>query len=500
MNKLFLFMFLLPCFANAQIQVAKIFSDHMVLQRDQPVHVWGKASPGKTIVISFSGVSKSIAVKPDSTWSVYFSKQKANTQPQAIRIEDGKETLVFNDILIGDIWLCSGQSNMEWPMEKEMHWDKEKFDTNQPLIRFTNPPPAGRYVYGVPYPDSLNQRLTKDRFYLWNGWSGCDSQTIKSMSAVAYYFAKQIVSTQNIPIGLINLSIGGAPIETFIRQEALESSKQFSAKIKGNWLVNDHLPEWVRERGKQNVGKNVSGYGDESGLNHAYKPGFAYSAGIVPILPMPIKGVLWYQGESNALEMPRVKEYKDLLHLLIEDYRNRWNQPTMPFLWVQLSSIDTLKYHSQYWPQFRNEQRKLLNEVKHGGMAVSSDIGFRDDVHPTDKKSVGERLARWALHFTYKKNIVPSGPLPLKAKYINGNIVIRFRYAENGLRTANGKSVTGFSTNGKTETEAIIQTKKIIIAVKEKPSFIYYGWQPFSTGNLVNAEGLPASTFKMKVL
>ncbi|MCC7523867.1 MAG: hypothetical protein IT250_03535 [Chitinophagaceae bacterium] len=500
MNKLSFFIFLLPFSAGAQIHAAKIFSDHMVLQRDQPVHIWGKASPGKTIVVSFSGVSKSIAVKPDSTWSVYFKKQKANTQPQAIRIEDGKETLVFNDILIGDIWLCSGQSNMEWRMEKEMHWDKEKFDANQPLIRFTNPPPAGRYVYGVPYTDTLNQRLTSDRFYLWDGWKKCDSQTIKSMSAVAYYFAKQIVSSKNIPIGLINLSIGGAPIETFISREALESSKQFSAKIKGNWLENDNLPEWVRERGKQNVGKNVSGNGDESGLNHAYKPGFAYSGGIAPILPMPIKGVLWYQGESNALEMPRVEEYKDLLHLLIEDYRNRWNQPTMPFLWVQLSSIDTLKYHSQYWPQFRNEQRKLLNEVKHGGMAVTSDIGFRDDVHPTDKKSVGERLARWALHFTYKKNIVPSGPLPLKAKYINGNIVIRFRYAEKGLRTANGKSVTGFSTNGKTETEAIIQTKKIIIAVKEKPSFIYYGWQPFSTGNLVNAEGLPASTFKLKVL
>lgn len=500
MNKLFFFMLLLPFAAGAQIQPAKIFSDHMVLQRDQPVHIWGKASPGKTIEISFSGASKSVVVKPDSTWSIYFNKQKSNTKPQTIRIECEKETLEFNDILIGDIWLCSGQSNMEWPMEREMHWKEEKYHADQPLIRFTNPPPAGRYVYGVPYPDSLNRRLTKDRFYLWDGWNICDSQTVKSMSAVAYYFAKRMVSSENIPIGLINLSIGGAPIETFISREALERSKQFSAKVKGNWLNNDHLPQWIRERAKQNVGNNVNGYGDDLGLNHAYKPGFAFAGGIEPILPLPIKGVLWYQGESNALEWARVEEYKDLLHLLIDDYRARWNQPTMPFLWVQLSSIDTLKYHSQYWPQFRDEQRKLLNEVKNSGMAVCSDIGFRDDVHPTDKKTVGERLARWALHFTCKKNIVPSGPLPLNAKYINGNIVIRFRYAERGLHTTDGNAVSGFSTNGKTETEAIIQTKKIIIAVKEKPSFIYYGWQPFSTGNLVNAEGLPASTFKLEVL
>ena len=171
----------------------------------------------------------------------------------------------------------------------------------------------------------------------------------------------------------------------------------------------------------------------------------------------------------------------------------------MPFYWVQLSSIDTANYKSQYWPQFRDEQRILLNEVKNGGMAVCSDIGFKNDVHPTNKKTVGERLARWALNKTYKRNIVPSGPLPLNAKYVKGNIVISFQYTANGLQTADGKTIRGFSTDGNIETGAVIQNKTIVIAAKEKPEFVYYAWKPFTDANLVNSELLPASTFKIKV-
>jgi sialate O-acetylesterase len=156
---------------------------------------------------------------------------------------------------------------MEWSMNKELHWNEEKNKARQPLIRFNNPPPAGRYVYGVAYNDSLNRRLTSDSFYLWNDWQVCDSNTAKDMSAVAYYFAKAIVEQEAIPIGLINLSIGGAPIETFISREALQNNKRFAAKVKGNWLENRNLPEWIRERGKQNVGGNPNGFKDDLGLN-----------------------------------------------------------------------------------------------------------------------------------------------------------------------------------------------------------------------------------------
>ena len=489
----------LPLAAASQLTAAKIFSDNMILQRDQPIHFWGKNIPGNEVTVLFTKESKTSIVKADSSWDVYFKKQKADPQPQSIVVKSNNEKIELKNILIGDVWLCSGQSNMEWAMSKEMHFKNEVNNTDQPLIRLYNPSPAGRYVYGVAYTDSLNKRLNTEDFYQDVDWQLCDSNTVKPMSAVGYYFAKNIVESENVPIGLINLSIGGAPIETFISRATLQNSKQFATKVKGNWLENAALPEWIRERGKQNIGANKNGYGDDLGLNHAYKPGFAYASGVEPIIMMPIKGVLWYQGESNSLELASVKEYGELLHLMIDDYRAKWKQPTMPFYWVQLSSIDTAKYKSQYWPQFRDEQRRLLSEVKNGGMAVCSDIGFKNDVHPTNKKAVGERLARWALNKTYKKGIVPSGPLPLQAKYNNGKIVISFQYCAKGLETADSQPLRGFSLDGKTGIAAGIQKNAIVIAAKEKPAFVYYAWKPFTDANLVNSELLPASTFKIKV-
>lgn len=488
-----------PFLSIAQLKIAQVFSSNMVLQREAPVAVWGKASPGKVVEVKLGSTLRKTVAAKDSAWKLYLPKQPATRQPQSLTVSSGDTVVQFQNILIGDIWICSGQSNMEWAISKEMHWQQEKTNTVQPLIRFMNPPPAGRYVYGVAYTDSLNRRLTKDSFYLWNGWQVCDSSTIKPMSAVGYYFAKSIVAKENIPVGLINLSIGGAPLETFISRDALQNSQQFAAKVKGNWLLNEALPAWSRERGRQNVGNNPNGYGDELGLSHAYKPGFAFECGVEPILPLPVQGVIWYQGESNSLEKKWVEEYKELLHLLIDDYRKKWNQPDMPFYWVQLSSIDTAKYKSQFWPQFRDEQRKLLSEVKNGGMAVTSDIGLKNDVHPPDKKSVGERLARWALHKTYKENIVPSGPLPGKAKYKNGKVIINFQYTAKGLMTSDGKSIKGFSIDGNKEIEASVNNRTVTIYTNTKPEFVYYGWQPFSIGNLVNSENLPASTFKIRV-
>jgi sialate O-acetylesterase len=165
---------------------------------------------------------------------------------------------------------------------------------------------------------------------------------------------------------------------------------------------------------------------------------------------------------------------------------------------VQLSSIDTANYKSQYWPKFRDEQRKLLSKVKNGGMAVCSDIGFKDNVHPANKRDVGERLARWALNKVYGQNIIPSGPLPLTAKFVKDKIVISFQYAK-GLATSDGQPLRSFSTNGKTDIAAVIRSGAVVITTKEKPEYIYYAWKPFSDGNLVTSEKLPASTFKLKV-
>lgn len=498
MKRLLLFIIGFPFFSSAQLQVAKIFSDNMVLQREQPIHLWGKAIPGKLVTVSFGNDKSTVTVRNDSGWAVTFKAQKANTQPQSVLIINGKEKIEIKNILIGDTWLCIGQSNMEFPMINEMHYKEEFPSSQQRLLRLYNPVYAGKNTFNVPFTDSIIQNLTTENFYEGK-WQLCDSNSFKLMSAVGYYFGKQIANEIDVPVGLINIAIGGAPLETFISTATLKSSPQFSGKLNGDWLENKTLPVWVRERGKQNTGSLKDVPNDEYGNNHSFKPGFAWQAGLAPILKMPIKGVLCYQGESNAQEKERVNEYGALFALMVEDYRTKWKQPQLPFYYVQLSSIDTLQYKGQLWPQFRDEQRKMLQLIPNCGMAVSSDIGFKNDVHPTNKKDVGKRLARWALNQTYHTNIIPSGPLPLEARYKNGQIIISFQYAGNKLLTADERSLRGFSTDGINDCEATIQNKTIVIETKEKPALVYYGWKSFTDANLVNSENLPASTFKINV-
>lgn len=484
----------LPFSSIAQLKVAEVFSSNMVLQRGAPVNVWGKAVPGKLVEVKLgSTLRKSVAAK-DSVWKVSMPNRPATLEPQSLIISSGDTVVQFQNILIGDVWICTGQSNMEWPMIKEQHWKDEIYNANQPCIRLLNPSPAGRNVFGVSYTDSLINRLTKERFYDWNGWENCDSSSGKLMSAVAYFFAKRIFAETGVPIGIINLSIGGAPLETFISTEALSQHVIFSKKVSNNWLTNDALPVWIRERGTQNVGNNKNVPVDELGPNHAYKPGFAFKAGIDGLRNFPVKGILIYQGESNAEELVRIDEYKELFKLFIKEYREVWSNSQLPIYWVQLSSTER-----KYWPIFRNEQLQLLKETYYTGMAITSDIGLRNDVHPRDKRTVGERLARWALNKTYKKNITPSGPLPLKAIYANGKVIVQFEYMAKGLKTSDAKPIRGFSTDGKNETEANFGHNVIIIPVSSKPQYIYYGWKPFSDGNLINSEALPASTFRIPV-
>ena len=489
---------LLPTISFSQLQLAGIFSDNMVLQRDKPINIWGKAAPGNTITITFSNETVNTTADKDSSWFVRFPRKNADGKPLILKVSTKEENIVLQNMIMGDVWLCIGQSNMEWPMQREMHYAEERSNSDRPMLRFFNPSYAGKNIYASPFTDSVIQRLDPQHFY--NGhWQPCDSLSMKDMSAVAYYFGKSIAAETGVPIGLINLSIGGAPLETFIDPGALSEHEQFASKVKGDWLQNPTLPVWVRERGRQNVGDHVNVPGDAQGKHHAYKPGFAYKAGIEPLLRMPIKGILNYQGESNAQEADRVNEYAALTALMVDGYRKKWELPYLPYYFVQLSSIDTAKYKGHLWPKFRDEQRKTLSLIPHSGMAVSSDVGAKDDVHPTNKKDVGERLARWALYGTYGRNIVPSGPLPLQAKYKKDKVIVTFRYAATALMTADDRPVRGFSFDGSTEVEGRLDKKRVILETRDRPGLLYYGWKPFSDANLINSEKLPASTFRIKV-
>ncbi|WP_286761448.1 sialate O-acetylesterase [Salegentibacter sp. UBA1130] len=484
---------------HSQITFADIFTDNMVLQRDQPIRIWGIAPPQSKISIYFQNKVESVVTDVKGNWEVVFDEQPANSNPQELILKSPQQTITLHNLLIGDVWLLLGQSNMEWPMSGEMHFEEELKDANNKQLRFYNPKYIGKNIYGKAYNQDERKKFAGGELFYDKKWEESDTSTFKAMSAIGYYFGKQISNKKGIPVGLINLSIGGAPLETFIALETLKKNKKFSKKTGSNWLYNAHLPDWIRERGRENInGNQVENH--SNGPNHGYKPGFAFSTGIAPILKMPIKGILWYQGESNAQEKERVEEYPELQKLMIQDYRKKWENPNLPFYWVQLSSIDTINYDSHFWPEFRDGQRRLLEEMKNVGMAVSSDIGARHDVHPRNKKAVGNRLARWALNQEYGQDVLVSGPLPKSAIYKNDSIIVDFEYIGNGLSVSNSKSLRGFSLNGKTEAAAKLKGNKVFIKTSEKPKFIYYNWQPWATGNLINSEGLPASTFKMEVM
>ncbi|MCG7752682.1 sialate O-acetylesterase [Flavihumibacter cheonanensis] len=483
-----------------QLQLADCFANHMVIQRSKPFSIWGKAVPGLQLKLQFNGFKGTTTVQQDSSWKVDLPSMPANSKATTMFIKAGKDSVRLINILVGDVWICTGQSNMEWAFSREEFAKKETPDANQPFIRLYNTRFIGKYIYGEPYADSLTDQLQSGTFYSGT-WEPCTSETVQPMSAVAYYFAKRVTQQTGIPIGIINLAIGGAPLETFISQDAMVTHPVFQKKLDGNWLYNSYLPTWIRERGLQNIGHlPTSQTKTGEGPNHAYKPGFAYAAAIPQFSRLPIAGILLYQGESNSLEPARVFEYGSLLTLMVKDYRAAWKDSRLPFYWVQLSSIDTLKYQSAYWPAFRNIQREQLDSIPYSGMAVSSDIGHATDVHPRNKRSVGYRLANWALHYYYcDRQQSPSGPLFKNAKLKSNRLELYFSYSGKGLTTSDDQPIRGFSFDGTTNVAAILKRKKVVLPFQHRPVTVYYGWQPYSIGNLVNSEGMPASTFTFKL-
>lgn len=480
-----------------------LIGDNMVLQRDQPIVIRGRAQPGETVSARLGPDQGRATAGPDGAWEVRLRARAASAVPLELVATGASGEARARNILIGDIWVCAGQSNMEWPLRLEASAPEAARMLRAPnnLIRLRNHAFPGQYSKRALTPEQLAE-LTPARFFK-GSWSVNDAKSAPPFSAVGWWFAQRVQAGAKVPLGMINWSIGGAPIETFIRPEALAGEPAFAAKLRGDWERNPAIDDWVRQRAREHFGKAQEPR-DGRGIEHFYKPGFAWAAGPGQATWMPVRGVLWYQGESNSLSEPFAREYPGLMKLMVADWRAQWSRPDLPFLWVQLSSIDTKGYKSQQWPLFRDNQRRLLGEIPHSGMAVSSDVGAQNDVHPRDKRTVGERLARWALHHVYgQRQVVPSGPLPLAASAGGASVTVRFAHAK-GLRTRDGQAVREVEVAGAdgafAPAEAEIRGETLVIrSPAPSPTKVRYGWVPWSQANLVNAEGLPASTFELEV-
>ncbi len=483
----------------------ELFADSMVLQRGVPVPVWGTADPGTPVTVMFADQRKEVKADDKGKWSVTLDAMKADAESRELKVVAGRDMLLVRDVLVGEVWIAAGQSNMEFAMAMEAHAKAELPKAEHPQLRLLNLAHAGQYSSAKAFgPDEL-KRLTPEKFYQGK-WQPCSPQSAKDFSAVGYYFAKEIHETLKVPVGVIHLAVGGSPTEAWIRREAMAADKELAPLLKGNWLENDNQEAWCRQRGRENLAVALKGKidfpKDEAGPNHPFKPAFLWDAGIARLIPFSIRGVIWYQGESNSLDLRRVRQHDRLFPLLVADWRKQWGIGEFPFLFCQLSSIGTEKgYKAQHWPEFRDGQRRMLTEIPNMGMAVTSDLGHPTDVHPRNKKEVGHRLALWALARTYDKKVAYSGPLAKSVRREGSGLVVTFDHPDAGLKTSNGRSAAGFEIAGEdgmfraADVEIGRDTITLTNNIIAQPVTARYGWQPFSTGNLTNGESLPASTF-----
>ncbi len=445
--------------SRAEITLPAIFGDDMVLQQQTDAGIWGKASPAKTVKLSTSWDNQTYSVKSDQDgmWKIMV-KTPAAGGPYQITISDGKP-LTLQNVLIGEVWICSGQSNMWMPMKGYF---------NQPVLGANEAIAVSRNdqirLFTVERAKSLT--VTSD---FEGEWKACVPENVVDFSATAYYFGRMIQQALGVPVGLINSSWGGTRIEPWISEAGL---KPF------DWVT---LPD-----------KNMDG--DFS----PQTPTVLYNGMIAPMVGYGIRGALWYQGESNRNQP---KEYEKLMAGLIENWRREWGIGDFSFYYAQIAPFDygPNGINSAY---LREAQLKAYPAVAHAGMACLIDAGEKDNIHPADKEAAGERLAYWALAKTYgQKGIEYSGPV-FRDMTIDGSLVkLTFDHAENGLTTF-GKELKNFKVAGENkrfyEARAFI-TRDGITVISDRvsnPVAVRYAFDDFTVGELYNTEGLPASSFR----
>ena len=479
--------------SRAEVQLPALFTDHMVLQRNEKITVWGTAAEKETVKVTFQG--KTVTATPkDGNWSVRLPKQKAGG-PYKLVVE-GRNRIEIQDVLVGDVWVCSGQSNMEWPLRAATDGDKAaKAGTNPNIRLFT-------------VPKLKSDLRVKD---VRSKWQECTPENLPAFSAVGYFFGRDLQPAVGVPIGLIHTSWGGSPAEVWLSPKYLAENPRWREEILGSYDTARTnyfaaLAKYERESAQlMRDGKKV-----EKGAPQLpfWKPAELYNGMIAPLLKYPIKGAIWYQGESNA---GRAKQYRSLITDMIKNWRQDWNVGNFTFLQVQLAPFDRSKKRTleqitatpveSDWAELREAQTLATEWIPNVGMAVITDVGEKDDIHPKQKEVVGARLALAARSIAYGQKIVASGP-KFKAVTVNqGKAEISFSSTGKGLE-ARGGDLNGFAVAGPDGkfvwAKAEIAGDKVIVSNPQvtHPMSVRYGWADFPVVNLYNKDGLPALPFR----
>jgi len=472
---------LLPLCAQAEITLPSFFSNGMVLQRQTEAKLWGKTTPNTKITATLGEVKATSKSAADGAFSISFKGLKANTKGQPLTLTTPSEKKVIDDVLIGEVWLASGQSNMEWTMNRSDGAEEAK-TAKDPLLRV--------YV-------SRNVAIGTPQANFVGSWKPTQPGNTQGFTAVGYQFAKQLRKELNVPVGIIECAWGGKPVESFISEEAIaklpEAKNLVGMKSKRLAGYKKALAKF-KEAKKTNPKAKAPADPNRTPNLHSN----IYNGMIAPLVGYGIKGAIWYQGESNA-NPNSSSNYAELQDAMVQDWRTRWGHP-LSFYYVQLANFT--RRSPEQWIIVQDEQRQMLETTKNTGMAVINDIGHPTNIHPKNKTDVGKRLSLWALKNDYgKKDIIPSGPLYASQKVKANNIELSFTYSD-GLKSKNDKPLATFEISGAYNqwhpATATIKGQKIILTSPKvkQPTKARYAWNINPTeANLTNSTGLPASCF-----
>jgi sialate O-acetylesterase len=461
--------------ASADVTLPPVLGSGMVLQRDLPVPVWGWADAGEKVSVTFAGQTKTTKAGAKGKWMVKLDPLKANSKAASLTVT-GNNKISLDNVLVGEVWICSGQSNMEWALRSSMNAKEEVAAADHPQIRLFN------------VPGHTTSPLPKEKGA--GSWQVCNPKSATGFSAVGYFFGRRLQKDLGVPVGLVGSNWGGTRIEPWTTLAGFES-----------------VPELSK------IADQVKNYKADTKVGGG-SPSAIYNSMVHPLAPFAMRGGIWYQGESNGGEGVT---YYHKTHALVNGWRKVFQNKDLAFYWVQLANFRKENENpagGDGWAKIREAQTQAL-DIPGTGMAVITDIGAANDIHPRNKQDVGWRLAQWALHQTYgKKNVVPAGPLFKSQKVEGDSIRLTFNYVGKGLMVGKktgleptaevkGGQLAHFAIAGTDKkwfwAEATIDGETVVVKSSDvpKPVAVRYGYtmNP-AKANLYNKEGIPASPFR----
>ncbi len=488
--------------ALANVRLPSIFSDHMVLQRGVPLPVWGWAEPSEEVTVTIAGQTQTTKADAAGKWKVKLAPLQS-AEPLTFTVK-GRNTLTVTDVLVGEVWLCSGQSNMAMTVERSQDFDQEKAAAKFPAIRMFRQADGAATT-----PQEQGQ----------GAWFVCSPESVGGFSATAYFFGRDVHQKIKAPVGLINSSVGGTAIEAWTSIDVQKNRAELKP-IFDRWAKLQ--ADWSPEKAQEAFVKQVAGFKDATAkaraegkpaprpprkptepIRDSNHPANLFNGKIMPLIPYAIRGAIWYQGESNAGK-GNADLYRLQLELLTADWRSRWAQGDFPFAWVQLPNFrkpQTEPVEDSGWSTVREAMLQAL-KIPNTGMAIAIDVGEANDIHPKNKQAVGQRLANWALAKVYEqKDVAASGPLPAGSEIEGNEINLSFQHTHGGL-VAKGGELKGFAIAGADKkwlaAKARIAGDKVILSHPDvkTPVAARYAWAENPACNLFNGAGLPASPFR----